>query len=91
MNIVAVEALDQLLPAVQHLIDELKAKQEQYWHVVKVGRTHLQDATPLTFGQEVSGYVAALEHDRDWFKRGPGDAGKDRRKGFHRLRTRIHG
>ncbi len=68
MNIVAVEALDQLLPAVQHLIDELKAKQEQYWHVVKVGRTHLQDATPLTFGQEVSGYVAALEHDRGYLK-----------------------
>lgn len=68
MNIVAVEALDQLLPAVQHLIDELKAKQEQYRHVVKVGRTHLQDATPLTFGQEVSGYVAALEHDRDYLK-----------------------
>ncbi|MEE6664917.1 class II fumarate hydratase [Limosilactobacillus fermentum] len=68
MNIVAVEALDQLLPAIQHLIDELKAKQEQYWHVVKVGRTHLQDATPLTFGQEVSGYVAALEHDRDYLK-----------------------
>lgn len=68
MNIVAVEALDQLLPAVQHLIDELKAKQEQYWHVVKVGRTHLKDATPLTFGQEVSGYVAALEHDRDYLK-----------------------
>ena len=63
MNIVAVEALDQLLPAVQHLIDELKVKQDQYWHTVKVGRTHLQDATPLTFGQEVSGYVAALEHD----------------------------
>ena len=63
MNIVAVEALDQLLPAVQHLIDELKVKQGQYWHTVKVGRTHLQDATPLTFGQEVSGYVAALEHD----------------------------
>ncbi len=68
MNIVAVEALDNLLPAVQHLIDELKAKQEKYWHVVKVGRTHLQDATPLTFGQEVSGYVAALEHDRDYLK-----------------------
>ena len=63
MNIVAVEALDQLLPAVQHLIDELKVKQDRYWHTVKVGRTHLQDATPLTFGQEVSGYVAALEHD----------------------------
>ena len=68
MNIVAVEALDQLLPAVQHLIDELKVKQGQYWHTVKVGRTHLQDATPLTFGQEVSGYVAALEHDLSYLQ-----------------------
>lgn len=68
MNIVAVEALDQLLPAVQHLIDELKVKQDQYWHTVKVGRTHLQDATPLTFGQEVSGYVAALEHDLSYLQ-----------------------
>ena len=68
MNIVAVEALDQLLPAVQHLIDELKVKQDQYWHTVKVGRTHLQDATPLTFGQEISGYVAALEHDLSYLQ-----------------------
>ncbi|MGZ7884764.1 class II fumarate hydratase [Limosilactobacillus ingluviei] len=68
MNIVAVEALDQLLPAIQHLIDELKVKQDQYWHTVKVGRTHLQDATPLTFGQEVSGYVAALEHDLSYLQ-----------------------
>lgn len=68
MNIVAVEALDQLLPAVQHLIDELKVKQDQYWHTVKVGRTHLQDATPLTFGQEVSGYVAALEYDLSYLQ-----------------------
>lgn len=63
MNIVAIEALDRLEPAVKHLINELRVKQEKYWHTVKVGRTHLQDATPLTFGQEVSGYVAALEHD----------------------------
>ena len=57
------EALDKLKPAVQHLINELKIKQDKYWETVKVGRTHLQDAVPLTFGQEVSGYVAALEHD----------------------------
>ena len=63
MNVVALEALDKLKPAVQHLIDELKIKQDKYWETVKVGRTHLQDAVPLTFGQEVSGYVAALEHD----------------------------
>ena len=57
MNVVALEALDKLKP------DELKIKQDKYWETVKVGRTHLQDAVPLTFGQEVSGYVAALEHD----------------------------
>ena len=68
MNIVAVEAIDKLEPAVQHLIDELKVKQEKYWHTVKVRRTHLQDATPLTFGQEISGYVSALEHDLDYLK-----------------------
>ncbi|QLL70649.1 class II fumarate hydratase [Lactobacillus sp. 3B(2020)] len=68
MNIVAVEAIDKLEPAVQHLIDELKVKQEKYWHTVKVGRTHLQDATPLTFGQEISGYVSALEHDLNYLK-----------------------
>lgn len=69
MNIVAVEALDRLEPAVKHLINELKVKQEKYWHTVKIGRTHLQDATPLTFGQEVSGYVAALEHDLDYIQK----------------------
>ena len=63
MNVVALEALDKLKPAVQHLIDKLKIKQDKYWETVKVGRTHLQDAVPLTFGQEVSGYVSALEHD----------------------------
>ncbi|MBT9010643.1 class II fumarate hydratase [Lactobacillus delbrueckii subsp. bulgaricus] len=63
MNIVAVEAVDKLEPAIEHLIDELKVKQDKYWKTVKVGRTHLQDATPLTFGQEVSGYISALKHD----------------------------
>ncbi len=68
MNVVALEALDKLKPAVQHLIDELKAKQDKYMKTVKVGRTHLQDAVPLTFGQELSGYVASLEHDLDYIK-----------------------
>ncbi len=63
MNIVAVEALDKLEPAVQHLIDELKVKEKKYWRTAKVGRTHLQDAVPVTFGQEVSGYMSALKHD----------------------------
>lgn len=68
MNIVAVEALDKLEPAVQHLIDELKIKQDKYWKTVKVGRTHLQDATPITFGQEVSGYISALKHDLSYIQ-----------------------
>lgn len=63
MNVVALEAVEKLKPAVQHLIDELKGKQAKYMRTVKVGRTHLQDAVPLTFGQELSGYVASLEHD----------------------------
>ena len=68
MNIVAVEALDKLEPAIQHLIDELKIKQDKYWKTVKVGRTHLQDATPITFGQEVSGYISALKHDLSYIQ-----------------------
>uniref|UniRef100_UPI00248004E2 class II fumarate hydratase n=1 Tax=Lactobacillus acetotolerans TaxID=1600 RepID=UPI00248004E2 len=68
MNIVAVKALDKLEPAVQHLIDELKIKQNKYWKTVKVGRTPLQDATPVTFGQEVSGYISALKHDLAYIK-----------------------
>lgn len=69
MNITAARAVDKLEESLQHLIDELKVKQEKYWKVVKIGRTHLQDATPLTFGQEVSGYVSALEHDLDYLKK----------------------
>ena len=52
MNMAAVDAVAKLEKATQHLIDELKVKQDQYWRTVKVGRTHLQDATPLTFGHE---------------------------------------
>ena len=50
-----------LLPAVQELRDGLAAKQKQFAHIVKIGRTHLQDAVPLTLGQEFSGYVAQLD------------------------------
>ncbi|MBM7543423.1 class II fumarate hydratase [Periweissella beninensis] len=69
MNITAAVAVDKLITAAQHLIDELKVKQEKYWRTVKVGRTHLQDATPLTFGQEVSGWVSMLEHDVDYLQK----------------------
>nr|WP_312384629.1 class II fumarate hydratase [Moraxella sp. CTOTU47579] len=51
-----------LIPAVQKLRDTLASKAEQFASIVKIGRTHLQDATPLTLGQEFSGYVSQLDH-----------------------------
>lgn len=66
MAITATLALQPLLTAIQQLIDELTTKQQAYWRVVKIGRTHLQDATPLTFGQEVSGWISMLRHDQDY-------------------------
>ncbi|WP_162340879.1 class II fumarate hydratase [Cyclobacterium salsum] len=50
------------LPGVQKLRNTLKAKSESFMEVVKIGRTHFMDATPLTLGQEFSGYVAQLDH-----------------------------
>ena len=51
-----------LIPAVSKLRDTLAAKSKAFGSVMKIGRTHLQDATPLTLGQEFSGYVSMLEH-----------------------------
>ncbi len=50
------------IPGVKQLRDTLKSKSEAFKDVVKIGRTHLMDATPLTLGQELSGYVAQLDH-----------------------------
>jgi fumarate hydratase class II len=50
------------IPGVEKLRDTLKAKSEEFMNVVKIGRTHLMDATPLTLGQEFSGYVSQLNH-----------------------------
>ncbi len=50
------------IPSVEKLRDALQAKSEEFKDVVKIGRTHLMDATPLTLGQEFSGYVAQLNH-----------------------------
>ena len=62
MHIAAVEQLEEvLLPAVTRLRNTLQAKAHQYREVVKVGRTHLQDATPITLGQEMGGWVAQLD------------------------------
>lgn len=52
----------QLMPAVSLLRDALAAKVTEFSGIVKIGRTHLQDATPLTLGQEFSGYVSQLDH-----------------------------
>jgi fumarate hydratase class II len=57
---VAVETMARLLPALIALTDALAAKAAAWSDIVKIGRTHLQDATPLTLGQEFSGYVAQL-------------------------------
>ncbi|HET9523929.1 MAG TPA: class II fumarate hydratase [Terrimicrobiaceae bacterium] len=64
MNIAAATQLvKRLLPAVLRLRDTLDAKAKSFASIVKIGRTHLQDATPLTLGQEFSGYVALLDGD----------------------------
>ena len=54
--------LETTIPGVELLKNTLKAKSEEFIGVVKIGRTHFMDATPLTLGQEFSGYVAQLEH-----------------------------
>jgi fumarate hydratase class II len=64
MSIAAAVALERsVLPAVAGLAAALKAKQAEFRDVVKIGRTHLMDAVPLTVGQEFSGWVALLERD----------------------------
>jgi fumarate hydratase class II len=54
--------VDVTLPGVEQLMKTLKAKSAEYDNIVKIGRTHLMDATPLTLGQEFSGYASQLEH-----------------------------
>lgn len=66
MNIAALLTITKLDQAIIHLLDLLASKQQEYWRVVKIGRTHLQDATPVTFGQEVSGWRATLVHDEKY-------------------------
>lgn len=63
INIAAVEAVtNQLIPELKKLQDSLQEKAEQFNGIIKLGRTHLQDATPLSLGQEFSGYSSALIH-----------------------------
>ncbi len=64
MHIAAAERIEHgLLPAVEELREALEKKSTEFADVVKIGRTHLQDATPLTLGQEISGWVSLLHRD----------------------------
>src|SRR5438874_2187784 len=63
MHIAAAEQMQELLPEVRRLRDAIDAKAREFRDVVKIGRTHLQDATPLTVGQEFGGWASLLERD----------------------------
>ena len=63
MHIAAAERMNQLIPEIERLRASIEAKAQEYCDVVKIGRTHLQDATPLTVGQEMSGWASLLERD----------------------------
>jgi fumarate hydratase class II len=78
MNIAAaVNVKQRLIPAVKALHDSIAAKAEEWKDIVKIGRTHMQDATPLTLGQEWSGYVGMLSDDLERME--------DALKGVYRL------
>jgi fumarate hydratase class II len=63
MHVAAYKILvDTTLPGIKKLRDTLAAKSKAFMNIVKIGRTHLMDATPLTLGQEISGYVSQLDH-----------------------------
>jgi fumarate hydratase class II len=62
MHIAAVIAVEEMLPRVRVLRDTLDGKAKAFASIVKIGRTHLQDATPLTLGQEISGWVSQVDH-----------------------------
>jgi len=53
---------EELIPAIEELRDALKEKADEFWPIIKTGRTHLQDATPIRLGQEFLGYVGQMEH-----------------------------
>lgn len=68
MYIAAAEQLNALLPQVERLRDAIDAKAKEFANVVKIGRTHLQDATPLTVGQEFGGWASLITRDIDRLK-----------------------
>ena len=68
MHIAAAEQMNKLIPRVRGVKGAIDAKAKEFKDVVKIGRTHLQDATPLTVGQEMSGWASLLERDIDRLK-----------------------
>src|SRR5437016_3469325 len=68
MHIAAAEQMNKLIPRVSEVHHAIDAKAKEFKDVVKIGRTHLQDATPLTVGQEMSGWASLLERDIDRLK-----------------------
>src|SRR3954464_12324351 len=69
MHIAAAERVQKaLIPAIESVRDALKTKSAEFAKIVKIGRTHLQDAVPLTVGQEFSGWVAMLDRDAQRLK-----------------------
>ena len=73
----AVNTTQHLLPAVKALMSAIAAKADEWRDIVKIGRTHMQDATPITLGQEWSGYAAMLADNAEWID--------DSLKGVYRL------
>ncbi len=68
MHIAAAEQMNKLIPRVREVHEAIDAKAVEFKDVVKIGRTHLQDATPLTVGQEMSGWASLIERDIDRMK-----------------------
>ena len=93
MHIAAAEEIARLLdPALAHLQDALQKKTKEFARIVKIGRTHTQDATPLTLGQEFSGYAAQVESGivrNRLALEAALSAGAGRHRRRHRARTRI--
>src|SRR5258708_27297707 len=65
IHIAAAESIrSELMPALDYLQQGLEAKAQEFWDVIKIGRTHLMDATPIRLGQELSGYAKQIEHGK---------------------------
>ena len=63
MHVSSLEAIEKdLIPSLEYLRDALSGKAKQFDHIVKIGRTHLMDATPIRLGQEFSGYASMIDH-----------------------------